>query len=382
MEAFDKFSSWHRLKKCIAWILCYKENLKNAKKLKEENLKRKSVDKIRFLTVEEMNQAEHEIIKTVQKHYFPDEYKCLESKSCGNVKKSSNLVKLDPILSKELICVGGRFDCAAALPETRKHPAILPKDSHVTKLIVTYFHKISGHSGREYVLAMIRKKYWILKGHAAVKLALSNCFECKKKHGVPLSQKMSDLPLDRLTPDKPPFTAVGIDFFGPFLVKRGRCHVKRYGCLFTCLTTRAVVVTFSLDTNSFINALRRFIARRGKPEKIMSDNGGNFVGAQKEMKLANKEWNQEVIHEFLLQNNVKWLFNPPYSSHRGGVWERCIRSVRRILSSLLKEQTLDDESCYTLLCEVESIMNGRPITKISDDPKDFSALTPNHLLLL
>ena len=114
----------------------------------------------------------------------------------------------------------------------------------------------------------------------------------------------------------------------------------------------------------------------------MSDNGGNFVGAQKEMKLAIKEWNQEVIHEFLLQNNVKWLFNPPYSSHRGGVWERCIRSVRRILSSLLKEQTLDDESCYTLLCEVESIMNGRPITKISDDPKDFSALTPNHLLLL
>ena len=76
---------------------------------------------------------------------------------------------------------------------------------------------------------MIRKKYWILKGHAAVKLVLSNCFECKRKHGVPLSHKMSGLPLDRLTPDKPPFTAVGIDFFGPFLVKRGRCHVKPYG---------------------------------------------------------------------------------------------------------------------------------------------------------
>ena len=83
----------------------------------------------------------------------------------------------------------------------------------------------------------------------------------------------------------------------------------------------------------------------------------------------------------LLQNNVKWIFNPLYCSQRG-VWKSCIRSVRRILSSLLKEQTLDDESCYTLLCEVESIMNGRLITNISDDPKDFSALTPNQLLLL
>ena len=98
-------------------ILRYKENFKNAKKLKEENLKEE--DKIMFLTVEEMNQAEHEIINTVQTHYFPDEYKCLKSTLCGLVKKSSNLVKLDPILSKELIQVSGHLDCAIALPETR-----------------------------------------------------------------------------------------------------------------------------------------------------------------------------------------------------------------------------------------------------------------------
>ena len=69
-------------------------------------------------------------------------------------------------------------------------------------------------------------------------------------------------------------------------------------------------------------------------------------------------------------------------SHHGGVLERCIRTAQKILSALLKQQTVDDECLHTLMCEVESIMNGRPLTKVSDDPNDLEALTPNHLLLL
>lgn len=76
------------------------------------------------------------------------------------------------------------------------------------------------------------------------------------------------------------------------------------------------------------------------------------------------------------------MFNPPAGSHHGGVWERCIRTVRKITNAILKEQTLDDEGLLTLICEVEAIINGRPITKVSDDPNDWEALTPNHLLLL
>ena len=114
---------------------------------------------------------------------------------------------------------------------------------------------------------------------------------------------MADLPVDRITSDQPPFTEVGVDYFGPFFVKRGRAEVKRYGCIFTCLSTRAVHIEIfhSLDTNSFINALRRFVARRGNPVKIRSDNGTNFVSGGKEFRQAIKDWNQRQIYEFLLQ---------------------------------------------------------------------------------
>ena len=73
--------------------------------------------------------------------------------------------------------------------------------------------------------------------------------------------------------------------------------------------------------------LRRFIARRGAVIEIRSDNATNFVGAKKELKLLINEWNQTAIHNFLLQKQIKWIFNTPAASHHGGVWERCIRSV-------------------------------------------------------
>ena len=88
------------------------------------------------------------------------------------------------------------------------------------------------------------------------------------------------------------------------------------------------------------------------------------------------------IHDSLLQKGIKWFFNPPTESHHGGVWERLIRSTHKILAGLTKEQILDNESLQTLMCEAESIINGRPLTKVSDDPKDLEPLTPNHLLLL
>ena len=93
-------------------------------------------------------------------------------------------------------------------------------------------------------------------------------------------------------------------------------------------------------------------------------------------------WNQAQIHEALLQQNVKWTFNPPAGSHNGGVWERCIRTVRKVVLAILKEQQLDDESLNTLMCEVESVVNVRPVTKLCEDPRDNEPLTPNNLLLL
>ena len=142
------------------------------------------------------------------------------------------------------------------------------------------------------------------------------------------------------------------------------------------------MATNLISINYVINSFRRFVARRGLPETVRSDNGTNFVAGNRELREAIDEWNVQQIDEFMVQRNVKWIFNPPAASHQGGVWERCIRTIRKILNALIKEQTLDDESLNTLMCEIEAIVNSRPITKVSDDPRDPQPLTPNHLLLL
>ncbi|GAA56646.1 hypothetical protein CLF_111304 [Clonorchis sinensis] len=105
----------------------------------------------------------------------------------------------------------------------------------------------------------------------------------------------------------------------------------------------------------------RFIARRGAPEKIISDYGSNFVGAETELKRAIEQLSHPRISNDLLRYNFEWQFTPPLSSHKGGVWERLIRSVRRILRSTVNEQDANDEELVTFLTEAERVMNRRPI---------------------
>lgn len=184
---------------------------------------------------------------------------------------------------------------------------------------------------------------------------------------------MADLPSERVTPDESPFTHVGVDYFGPFEVKSRRSLVKRYRVIFTCLAIQAIHIEVapSLETDSFINALRRFIARRGQVKQLRSDNGTNFIGAERELRTAIEEWNQSQINDVLLQKGIKWTFNPPTGSHHGGAWERLIRSVRKVLNSTFFVQNLDEEGLHTVLCEVEAIINSRPITKASTDPQTW-----------
>ena len=393
-KVFERISSWNKLKKVVAWALRYKSILRERARDKHNKpfLSDIHVDvnTIRPISVTEFNAAEREILRLVQIEYYGDELTRVTHSAQPNcqrkpksMKKSSSIYKLDPILVNDLLRVGGRLQ-RAPIDDEAKHPIILPKKHHVVQLLVRHFHHSSGHSGIEDTLSLIRRRYWIVKGRSSVRSIVSRCFDCKRRQAPVQQQKMSDLPVDRVTPSQPPFTCVGVDCFGPFVVRRGRSEMKRYGVLFTCLAIRAVhvEVVHSLDTGSFIDALRRFIARRGQPKEIRSDNGSNFVGGERELREAIAGWNQDQVHQFLLQKSIKWTFNPPASSHFGGVWERCIRTVRKVLNALLKEQVLNDEGLTTLMCEVESIINGRPITKLSDDPRDLSPLTPNHLLLL
>lgn len=140
-------------------------------------------------------------------------------------------------------------------------------------------------------------------------------------------QFMADLPEERVTPDDPPFTNVGVDFFGPFELKQGRATVKRYGVIFTCLNIRAVhlELTHSLNTDSCINAIRRFVARRGSVKIMRSDIRTNLVRAERELKEAIQSLNHMQIQNKLLNKGIKWIFNPPSGSHHGGIWERQIR---------------------------------------------------------
>ena len=149
---------------------------------------------------------------------------------------------------------------------------------------------------------------------------------------------MADLPELMVVPEKPPFTFVGVDYFGPLEVKQGRSRVKSYGGLFTCLTTRTVHIKIAhfLDTDSMINALRRFISIRGYPEQIRSNQGSNFTKADKELKEAIEEWSQHKMNNFCRHKKIEWIFNPPSVSHMGGAWERMIRSMRQILKAILK----------------------------------------------
>lgn len=199
----------------------------------------------------------------------------------------------------------------AALPEESKHPLILSKDQHISTLILRHVHQQVGHSGRNHTLSQLCSKFWITKSNAAVRRIILECCFCRRYKGQVCEQKMADLPKEKLLPDLPSFTNVGVDYFGPLELKRGRSVCKCYGGIFTCLSSRAVhlEVAPSLDTDACINALRRFISRRGQVMSIRSDNGTNFVEAAKELKEALAALNYNRIQGVLLQNGIQWNFN-------------------------------------------------------------------------
>ena len=177
---------------------------------------------------------------------------------------------------------------------------------------------------------------------------------------------MAELPADRLQPG-PPFTSVGVDAFGPrnIVTRRtrgGQANSKRWAIIFTCLTTRAIhiEVVEEMSSSSFINSLRRFVAIRGSVKSFLSDRGTNFVGATDSLKIDAINVEEGKVKAFLYNSGTVWIFNPPHSSHMGGVWERMIGVARRILDSLLFGQHgshLTHEVLTTLMAEVCAIVN-------------------------
>lgn len=304
-DMFDKllkrYSCWPRLKKAVAWLVRFKNWLLDHRQIKTQA----------NLQVKELQTAERVIMLYLQRKYFVEEVHALQMDKA--IPRRSRIYSLDPIIENGLLRVGGRLQMAPLSPYAR-HPVILPRD-HVGGLILRYLHEQkSGHSGKEHVLSLVRERYWIPKARPMVNKVLRECVTCKRLKGRTCSQRMANLPNDRVNPGNPPFTDTGVDCFGPFLVKRGRSQEKRYGCLFTCLTSRATHLEKlnSLDGDSFINALMGFSARRGMPGRMRSDNGTNFVGGEKELRESIQKWNTgSRMKEYLLLNEIEWHFEPP-----------------------------------------------------------------------
>ena len=191
---------------------------------------------------------------------------------------------------------------------------------------------------------------------------------------------MTSLPKDRLQV-APSFSKVGVDFFGPLMIKHLCKQEKCNGCLFTCFVTRAVhlEVAWSLETDSFINTLGKFEARCGPPSDIYSDNGSNFVGADRELKQSLQEWNQSQIVTFLSQKEIQWHSNPPATPHFGGIRECLVQSCKKALKVVLHGQ-VTDEVLETAFAETETLVNSRPLTEVSSCSSDLEAITPNHFL--
>lgn len=366
------YSSYYRLKKAVAGLIKLARYFKkggDCVKLTEP------------LTASEIRQGEISLIKHVQSKCYIKELKSL--KLSDKVLTSSPIAKLSPEVDQSgVLTVGGRLK-HSTMPLTAKHPMLLPACHRLSRLIVSDRHN-EAHLGVEWLISDLRSKFWITQIRPLVKSVKHSCMICKRLYAPTHHQKMGDLLSCQVEPGRPAFSYTGLDVFGPFYVRQGRSEVKRYGCIYTCLTTRAVHIEVlpKLDTDSFLNGFFRFVSRRGKPEKVFSDNGTNIVGARNELKRCMKDLKRVNVVAAAAKKDIDWSFNPPRASHMGGIWERMIRSVRRVLCAVLdKNVRLSDDILHTVMCTVENIINNRPITRNSTDINDDKPLTPNHLLL-
>ncbi|XP_026464229.1 uncharacterized protein LOC113366789 [Ctenocephalides felis] len=302
----------------------------------------------------------------------------------------SKLKPLNPFIDGEgLLRVGGRLEYANISYE-QKHPIILPKSHYVTELFLRGEHERLLHAGTQTTLSVVRQKYWPIDGRNTIKKLIHKCVKCARFKAAAAEQLMGSLPVDRVNV-KRPFLAVGVDYAGPVMLRASRQRkapqIKAYIVLFVCMSTKAVhldLVT-ELSTEAFIATLKRFVSRRGKCSIIHSDNGKNFVGANKELsdlfKFFKAEENKRPLISAVTQLGITWQFTPTYAPHFGDLWEGSIKIMKSHLRRVIGSHCLTYEEYVTLLTQVEAVLNSRPLLSMSDDSTDASYLSPSHFLI-
>ena len=377
----DRFSNFTRLKRVTAWMLRFVSNCQ----ARQKKLVRMSGP----LTVRELNKAVTYLVSLSQFAHFAAEIVAV--KSPASLPKSSTLLSLNPFLDEVgLLRVGGRQQ-NSKLTYDRQHPIILHGKHPVSKLLVHTEHLRLLHAGPLLVAASLGRHFYIVGGRKTVRSITRSCIICRRKSLRPQPPLMGQLPAERVTPDMV-FDRVGVDYAGPIYVKYGSVRkptlVKAYVCVFVSLSVKAVHLELvsDLTTEAFVACLRRFIARRGKPSLIWSDHGSNFVGASRHLKelieFLQQQQSQEVISNFCSAQNIVWKFIPERAPHFGGLWEAAVKSFKKHLSCVVGEVKLTFEELTTVLAQIESCLNSRPLTALPCvGDGGVGALTPGHFLI-
>lgn len=374
LVVYENFSSWKRLTRVIAFVYRFVVNCSQKRK--------NSASRTGALGAEELSAAERYLLCLAQREAFANEINALQKQQ--PIPKTSALVKLSPWLDDEgILRVLGRTSSCTFISKDAKNPIILPRDHHITTLILSFYHKKFHHHNHETIVNEVRQKYWIPRIRICYAKVRRHCQRCKNEAVIPCPPIMADLPTARLAAFSRPFTHVGVDYFGPLEVAIGRRVEKRWAMLATCMTTRAVhiEIVHSLSTNSCVMAIRNMMARRGIPNVIYCDRGTNFVGTNRELARVTEELNYEAVLKEIVSPETKWSFNPPSSPHMGGCWERLIRSVKNNLLNLSLPRRPSDEVLRNALIEIENILNSRPLTHVPIEDYGAPAITPNHILL-
>lgn len=368
---FDRFSNFNRLRRAIAYLLRFIERCKGRRATTN------------FLTETELNNSLNVLIRAAQIESFPEYDNLLKGNS---LPVKSALLKFNVFLDKNnLMRVGGRLG-NSEFSYDKKHPLLLQSTHRFTKLLFKHEHTKLMHAGPQLLLASIREVYWPIGGRNLASATYRHCIRCTRMKGKVEAPIMGDLPQRRLTPGGYPFETVGVDYAGPIASAsrkgRGSRIVKVYIAIFVCFTTKAIHLELvgDLTSHSYIQTLRRFISRRGKPRHLYSDNGTAFVGAYNDLANFLKQNSDSMSNDFA-NEGINFHFIPAYSPHFGGIWEAAVKSTKYHLLRVLGNCHLTYEELYTTLTQIEAILNSRPLTPISSHPDDFTPLTPGHFLI-